>query len=409
MNYATKFDPISKQRSRDYFCSLLRPHDVVLTTGGAPELFQNILSRIVPENLYIIEKTRRNFTEISDFIGHQWHNRHNPEFLPVLINADVFRILPRFVDGERIPIPGTRLSLHTYPLPTVIWTDIYGRLDIKRWQIFTTWLPYLRELMVTAYCGGRINRMDASGISAKDMLMLLTVLPSQFQVRRFECREKAGSGMFEWHIENKNPLQGNEFGKPLYRRKTIVDTTIAAMLMDERLRYSDIARKAHLSRQRIAQIAQKLGLDGADRNRRVTVHRLVEVLFLLARTPRKTLNGGVVQLAQSFSNPKNRTKKRRSLQARKCIYIPLEKLRKSREAIRKLTGRCEGRKPYGYNPSEQKVIKKILQLHERGASYSEIAEKLNKWKVPTRALKRWYPMTISRIIRTCTPEKNGDT
>jgi hypothetical protein len=39
--------------------------------------------------------------------------------------------------------------------------------------------------------------------------------------------------------------------------------------------------------------------------------------------------------------------------------------RKSREAKKKMTGRCEGRKPYGYHKDEEALIKRIKQLHRK--------------------------------------------
>ncbi len=41
------------------------------------------------------------------------------------------------------------------------------------------------------------------------------------------------------------------------------------------------------------------------------------------------------------------------------------KLRKAREAKKAKTGRCKGRKPYGFFEGEEKVIKRIKQLHRK--------------------------------------------
>jgi hypothetical protein len=43
----------------------------------------------------------------------------------------------------------------------------------------------------------------------------------------------------------------------------------------------------------------------------------------------------------------------------------VHKLRKAREAKRTETGRCEGRKPYGYYPGEAEIVKRIKQLYRK--------------------------------------------
>jgi DNA invertase Pin-like site-specific DNA recombinase len=80
-----------------------------------------------------------------------------------------------------------------------------------------------------------------------------------------------------------------------------------------------------------------------------------------------------------------------------------------------------GKAPYGYsivsdvvgnrkkntrlieNPEEQKVLKKIKKLREKGNSYTEIAKYLNKNGIPTRHTRKdkksdWYSTTVRNII-----------
>ncbi len=84
------------------------------------------------------------------------------------------------------------------------------------------------------------------------------------------------------------------------------------------------------------------------------------------------------------------------------------KLRAARERIRRTTGRCEGRKPYGTRPGEERVIEKILELR-RGArgrgrlSFEKIAEILNQDEVPTRQGGAWRPGTVYKVVKDHRP------
>jgi len=74
------------------------------------------------------------------------------------------------------------------------------------------------------------------------------------------------------------------------------------------------------------------------------------------------------------------------------------KLRAARERMRKRTGSCEGRKPFGTRPGEKEIIARMKSLAEKGLNFTEIADQLNREGVPTRAQGAWYPATISRIL-----------
>jgi len=75
------------------------------------------------------------------------------------------------------------------------------------------------------------------------------------------------------------------------------------------------------------------------------------------------------------------------------------KLRAARQRIRARQGRCEGRKPYGERPGEQEVIARARELAKEGMNYSHIADTLNGERRPTRAGGRWFPATVSRILK----------
>ena len=81
----------------------------------------------------------------------------------------------------------------------------------------------------------------------------------------------------------------------------------------------------------------------------------------------------------------------------------VHKLRKAREAKRAKTGRCEGRKPYGYYPGEDKIIKRIKQLYrkphgEKRMGFRTIARKLNEEGIPTRSGVKWSDTQIKSIL-----------
>jgi SOS response regulatory protein OraA/RecX len=48
---------------------------------------------------------------------------------------------------------------------------------------------------------------------------------------------------------------------------------------------------------------------------------------------------------------------------------------------------------------EQKVIKKMLTLRNKGFSYISIAEKLNEENIPSKLGKKWNKSTVADIIK----------
>jgi len=80
------------------------------------------------------------------------------------------------------------------------------------------------------------------------------------------------------------------------------------------------------------------------------------------------------------------------------------KLRAARQRTKRKTGRCEGRKPYGYYPGEDKVIKRIKQLYrkrpgEERMSCHRIAKILNKENLPTRKGGLWQGPQVLQILK----------
>jgi len=82
--------------------------------------------------------------------------------------------------------------------------------------------------------------------------------------------------------------------------------------------------------------------------------------------------------------------------------VIVSKLKAARVRQKKLTGRCEGRKPYGTRPGEADVVALIHKLRRkpRGGerlSFAAIAERLNAEGQPTRTGRPWAPEVVRRI------------
>jgi DNA invertase Pin-like site-specific DNA recombinase len=80
------------------------------------------------------------------------------------------------------------------------------------------------------------------------------------------------------------------------------------------------------------------------------------------------------------------------------------KLRAARDRIRRRTGRCEGRKPFGSSPAEAAAVERIRQLRrkpigESRLSVAAIANRLNEEGVATRQGGPWRPSTVHAILQ----------
>jgi DNA invertase Pin-like site-specific DNA recombinase len=75
------------------------------------------------------------------------------------------------------------------------------------------------------------------------------------------------------------------------------------------------------------------------------------------------------------------------------------RLRGARLRKRAQTGRCEGRKPYGYRDGEQQILEHMRELRAQGLAYGVIAERMNTEGVPTRTRGRWHPQMVHRILQ----------
>jgi site-specific DNA recombinase len=74
------------------------------------------------------------------------------------------------------------------------------------------------------------------------------------------------------------------------------------------------------------------------------------------------------------------------------------KLRAARIRKRVAEGRCEGRKPFGRDESEQFAIQRMEELRASGLSFERIATRLNAEGVRTRTGKQWHGIVVNRIL-----------
>ena len=81
----------------------------------------------------------------------------------------------------------------------------------------------------------------------------------------------------------------------------------------------------------------------------------------------------------------------------------VRKLKRSRITKRKETGRCEGRKPFGWTPAEKSTLNYMQQVARkpRGGqklSFAQIADRLNQEGHSTRSGKPWKRGTVHAIL-----------
>ena len=81
----------------------------------------------------------------------------------------------------------------------------------------------------------------------------------------------------------------------------------------------------------------------------------------------------------------------------KCALV--QKLRASRLRMRREGKRCEGQKPYGHIPEEQKIIEAILKHRTGGKSIAATAEQLNADGIKSRSGSKWHPTQVQRVIQ----------
>ncbi len=84
--------------------------------------------------------------------------------------------------------------------------------------------------------------------------------------------------------------------------------------------------------------------------------------------------------------------------------VTVLKLRAARERIRLRTGRCEGRRPFGYYPHEQQTVVEIRALRRKprggsALSFADVARRLNDLGVSTRTGVPWSAGSVFAITK----------
>jgi DNA invertase Pin-like site-specific DNA recombinase len=77
----------------------------------------------------------------------------------------------------------------------------------------------------------------------------------------------------------------------------------------------------------------------------------------------------------------------------------VSKLADARRRQKSKGGRCEGRKPFGTRPGEERQLEIILRMRRDGKDSDSIARVLNHLNEPTRYGKRWHSGTVSKILK----------
>ncbi len=76
----------------------------------------------------------------------------------------------------------------------------------------------------------------------------------------------------------------------------------------------------------------------------------------------------------------------------------IAKLKGARDRKRADTGKCEGRKPFGHFPSEQKVVEQMQVARQKGHSYAGIADDLNSLGIPSRTGGKRFGAVVRDIL-----------
>jgi DNA invertase Pin-like site-specific DNA recombinase len=74
------------------------------------------------------------------------------------------------------------------------------------------------------------------------------------------------------------------------------------------------------------------------------------------------------------------------------------RLRGARLRKKSQTGRCEGRKPYGYFEGEPQIVQRMRELRSQGLGFDRIAARLNEERVAPRSGARWHGLTVNKIL-----------
>jgi DNA invertase Pin-like site-specific DNA recombinase len=74
------------------------------------------------------------------------------------------------------------------------------------------------------------------------------------------------------------------------------------------------------------------------------------------------------------------------------------KRRGARQRMKAKTGRCEGRKPFGYYDGEPAILDRMIALRKTDLGYDRIADVLNSEGLKPRTGERWWGRTVNNIL-----------
>ena len=77
----------------------------------------------------------------------------------------------------------------------------------------------------------------------------------------------------------------------------------------------------------------------------------------------------------------------------------VKKLKASRDRMKRDTGRCEGRKPFGFRAGEVQTIAQLREWRAAGETYESIAALADAAGLTTRRGGKWGPTTICKILK----------
>ena len=75
------------------------------------------------------------------------------------------------------------------------------------------------------------------------------------------------------------------------------------------------------------------------------------------------------------------------------------KLRAARQRKKATTGRCEGRKPYGFFAGKAEALSRIQAWRQQGQNFEQITRTLNNEGIKTRSGGIWFSSTVHNILK----------
>ena len=75
-----------------------------------------------------------------------------------------------------------------------------------------------------------------------------------------------------------------------------------------------------------------------------------------------------------------------------------EKMKKGRECVRSIKGKCEGRHAFGFKTGESEILEYMKRLRSEGKIFSAISDDLNTNNMRSRTGKPWKGNVVGKIL-----------